>query len=668
MNSRKLPAHQSVLFTPFVLTAVSVTGLWTAIYLATGASVPAMITLCGLAGFSLCLPGKRSDTSLIGVRNHAAVGITFGIIFALYMVTGGTDGIAVPWLPLLALFSAFLLTPKLTLVWCLLLIVLTGIILSIEARIQPLQTLPRDSPLPLDVLSVITAVSTAAVLTYFFSRAHHAAHISVSAANRNFVRMLDTVPEPLAVFAPHEGGQFVCTYANHPLTTRVGAKVQGLFVDELPVGGVERFQRHLADVVRSGERSEATGSAGICGERRLVQVISQPLIESGSPVQVVSIFRDLTAQEEEQTRRLHAARLASIGELAAGVAHEIRNPLMVIRGTLEIADIDGDPDALREDLASISDSAERATQIVTGLVQFARQSSGTFAAVDLNEVVESMLKLRTQLLIRNDIEVRVELSDEPVVVQGDRIQLGQVVVNLLSNAEHATLKGPTTDRLITIRTDASGDKGVLEVEDNGIGLSPDIVGRIFDPFFTTKAVGEGTGLGLSILDGIVETHGGSIQVQSSPGSGSTFTVTLPLSGEIAPTDPGGRQCLPVASGRLGRVMVVDDEAPVRRVVQRYLTKKGFDVHAAVTGADALRMAGSRTWDAVILDWRMPDLDGKAVCERLERDHPALARRVIIATGDAASVPPSYPILVKPYALDDLEALLNETLGQPNPSD
>jgi nitrogen-specific signal transduction histidine kinase/CheY-like chemotaxis protein len=390
-------------------------------------------------------------------------------------------------------------------------------------------------------------------------------------------------------------------------------------------------------------------------------VISQPLVEGGKVRQIVTIAQDLTRQAADQKRLIHSARLAAIGELVAGIAHEIRNPLMMIGGTADIME-DHDPETLREDVHAIRTSTQRAARIVDGLLQFARQSEPTREPVDLNGVVRAVLELRQQLLRHHGIEVRLSLAPRPVTVIADQAQLEQVMLNLVNNAERALIENHAEGRWIEIRTRIDGDEARLSVEDSGPGISRDALPRIFDPFYTTRAVGKGTGLGLSVSHGIVEEHDGAITATSPQGRGATFTVTLPLTEAEAAAAPAQSELELMATEPVAaRVLVVDDEPGIRTIVRRYLGKRGYEVREAEDGRAALRMIMVEPFDAVILDWRMPHLGGAAVYARLREEHPELADRVVIATGDVTAEEgdgspdtTGRPILAKPFELDELE--------------
>ncbi len=249
-------------------------------------------------------------------------------------------------------------------------------------------------------------------------------------------------------------------------------------------------------------------------------------IRNGSTLHYVTIKRDVTEEMLRRNRMAHVEKLASLGMIASGVAHEINNPLSTILGIAQVLE-DGDlkKDA-REDIATIIKHARRAGRITKGLLEFSRNKKSLKSNVDLREVVEQTLLLLKHDLLKAKVRLEVKLPPEPVPVLADADQLQQMLVNLLINAKHALEKSRKKELLLTIGE--NDGRILLKVRDSGCGIAPEIAGKIFDPFFTTKPVGQGTGLGLAICYGIAVDHGGTITAASKPGKGSTFTLELPV--------------------------------------------------------------------------------------------------------------------------------------------
>ncbi|HET7321326.1 MAG TPA: ATP-binding protein, partial [Longimicrobiaceae bacterium] len=275
---------------------------------------------------------------------------------------------------------------------------------------------------------------------------------------------------------------------------------------------------------------------------------------------VFNIVRDLTEEiaREDQLRRVE--RLASVGTLIGGVAHELNNPLHAIRNFAELMLLEERGEEDREALEIIRREADRAAKVVSDLRIFARQTQeeqGERGEVDLNDVVRHVLKLRSYAMTTRDIEVVEELDPDLPRVWANRGEIEQVALNLIVNAEQAVLTRPCPRR-ITLRTQPAGKGAALLVIDNGPGIPDGQRARIFDPFFTTKAPGEGTGLGLSLVHGILQEHGGEIRVESEPGQGAAFTVTLPGVPKTA-RPPEVEEAARPANRRPLRILVVDDE-------------------------------------------------------------------------------------------------------------
>ncbi|MGZ5968040.1 MAG: hybrid sensor histidine kinase/response regulator [Polyangiales bacterium] len=359
--------------------------------------------------------------------------------------------------------------------------------------------------------------------------------------------------------------------------------------------------------------------------------------EQGKPARMIGSMMDLTERRELQARLALADRMASVGTLAAGVAHEINNPLAYVVTNLdaaanEIARLAPGSRALQA-LAEAKEGSERVRRIVQDLKTFSRADDDSRERVDLKSVVVSSLDLAMNE-IRHRARLVRDLRDAPRV-DANAGKLGQVVVNLLVNAAQAIPEGAVDKHEIRVvtRTDDDGH-AVLEVADTGPGMPPEIRRRIFDPFYTTKPVGEGTGLGLTICHGIVTALGGSIEVESMVGAGSTFRVTLP------PSTVSERASRPSAvppsteTERRGRVLVVDDEPLIGKSVQLLLSTK-HDVVPLTSAREAYdRMLSGERWDAVLCDLMMPEMTGMDLYERLEQRMPELARKMVFLTGGA----------------------------------
>ncbi len=375
-----------------------------------------------------------------------------------------------------------------------------------------------------------------------------------------------------------------------------------------------------------------------------------------------SIARDVSEEIERERHLRRTERLASVGTLIGGVAHELNNPLHAIQSFAEFLADEAEGKRIREDLLTIQREAVRAARIVSDLRLLARetQEEGKRAPVDLNGIVRHVLTTRRYALETRNIEIRTSLASAIPPVLADQGQLEQVVLNLIVNAEQA-MEGQRDDRRLTVRTGTGRAGATLHVEDSGAGIPAEQVDRIFDPFWTTKPAGVGTGLGLSLVHSIVTEHGGEIHVESEPGTGTTFRVELPGTAAL-PTRTGGDAAGPDAPEEALRILLVDDEPAIRRVLTRYLARRGHRIDTASEGAEALRLlqAAAREeedYDVVVSDLRMPGLGGEELYARLEAEGRGMERRIVFITGDAAGGDAARilgcvdsPVLYKPMRL------------------
>ena len=402
-------------------------------------------------------------------------------------------------------------------------------------------------------------------------------------------------------------------------------------------------------------------------DARIVQIdMTIGVIPESRPTRFFAIMRDATVRLAREQHLRRVERVACMGTLIAGVAHELNNPLSAILGFAELLLVAPRPAEEREDLETIAREAQRMAKIVSDLRLVARKTQeGTqLEAVQLNEVAQHVLKTRAYALSTRNIEVRTDFADALPAILADRAQIEQVVLNLTVNAEQAMSNADTARPCLTIQTRTTGKWCTLTVSDNGPGVPREDLDRIFDPFFTTKAPGDGTGLGLSLVHSIVTEHHGEIHVDTATGKGSAFHVDLP----IAPGTVDDRALVdatPVPSRTL-RVLLVDDEAAVRRVVARYLERRGHVVDQVEDGHEALARlrAGPSPYDVIVCDLRMPGVGGIEFLKHLEAEHPAMLRRIIFLTGDMASPDAirllndlKLPVLAKPVGVAQVVELV-----------
>jgi signal transduction histidine kinase len=373
-----------------------------------------------------------------------------------------------------------------------------------------------------------------------------------------------------------------------------------------------------------------------------------------------------------QSELLQAAKLASLGQLVSGVAHEINNPLTSILGFSELAlGRPGVEPALRASLQTIRSEAIRLRDVVVNLTGFARRAPHRTEVVDIRKLFGRFVELRNYQLQSNNIWLHVEQPPEAVNVMADPDQLLQVILNLVINAEQA-IKSSHDRGEIRLACGIEGERAWLSVRDNGAGMTDEVREHIFDPFYTTKPAGEGTGLGLSISHGIIIQHGGEISVESQAGSGTLIRISLPLAPELpvvsasTPSQHDGKQLT-----RAGfHALVIDDERDILEMVEQALMK----VHCRATllhGSANIEAALAKgPFDLVICDLKMPDKNGLEVFRLIRAQQPQLAAHFILMTGNFADADrhakelANVLILAKPFTLAQLREAVELLLARP----
>ncbi|MDQ3037093.1 MAG: PAS domain S-box protein [Myxococcota bacterium] len=418
------------------------------------------------------------------------------------------------------------------------------------------------------------------------------------------------------------------------------------------------------------------------GTRLPVEVGSRAATIGGKTV-LLSVIRDLTERREMQARLLHADRLATVGTLAAGLAHEINNPLTYVMASVEIAlrmlrevsdaersGPDGDT-ADRAALARATDAlttamsgTERVRNIVRDLKLLARTDAEEADVIDVRDVLESCLDL-AQHELRHRIHLVREYAEVPRV-RANEARLAQVFLNLIVNAAHAVRAAARDRGTIRVATTLARDGRVeVTIADDGIGIDPEIRARIFDAFVTTKKAGEGTGLGLYLSRSIVHAAGGDIAVESEPGMGATFSVRLPRAPDLAPRSAPPPTTL---TPRAARVMIVDDELAIGASLRAAF--EGEHQVVVLTSAESAIewLAKDAAFDAVISDVAMAGKTGFELLQHVREHHPALAARTILMSGGALPGGPeegceheATVILEKPFSVDTLRDALARVL-------
>jgi signal transduction histidine kinase len=457
-----------------------------------------------------------------------------------------------------------------------------------------------------------------------------------------------------------------------------GVAVLGQLRAEMPPPGYLPILILTADVSLDAKNRALAAGASDFLTKPFEQI--EVLLRIGNLLDTRRLYLALEAQNRslEQTvrerteRLLQSEKVATMGSLLAGVAHELNNPLAALSGHAQLLRQSAQEPALVRRAEKIDQAATRCVRIVRNFLSLARQRVPERSHVWLKAVVEEAVELLAYELRTGDVELSLDLEKDLPRLWADPHQLNQVLVNLLANANQAMRRSPRPRRIaITAHHDAARARVRLEVADSGPGIPSEIQDKIFEPFFTTKPAGEGTGLGLSLCRGIIEEHGGTIEVDSKPGHGTRFVIDLPV--VIPPrraAQSGGDEALPLMASKL--VLVVDDEADVGSVIAEAITQDGHQVDVATNGAMALEMLGQRRYEIVISDTKMPGMDGEALYAELGRRVPTLRERVIFLTGDVLSREKQEflertgnPFLAKPCDLGELRRLVRRVAAGPS---
>lgn len=490
----------------------------------------------------------------------------------------------------------------------------------------------------------------------------------------------------------HNGQEALNSLREHPADLIVLDLMMPV-MDGWEFRAIQRADRAIADipvVVISADGSAKAAAVHAesyvkkpFGANELISAVERVLLERER--------RNLAARLEE------TERLALLGTIAAGVGHEINNPLSFTLGNLELSDTimtslrteiarlrqpateENTTDAVAtiadklEKLSSLLEDcrtgAERVRLIVRNLQSLSRRSDDRRVRLDVRRVIDSAVSM-----VWHQIKTRAKLDrryQDDVAVAGDETRLGQVFLNLLVNAAQS-IHGTSPDHnMIQVVVRKENGLAVVEIRDSGIGMSQALRARIFEPFFTTKGQGEGTGLGLSICRDIVEAHGGEISVESEPGFGSTFTVKLPLwaDGGIARVSEGPRAVsshrrLRTAPSLLSNVWIVDDDPLVAHAMSRMLGDT-YQVLVTKGPRDVLeRIENGESFDALLCDIMMPEMNGMTLCERIAALNPDLARHIVFISGgmiaregNEASLDPKRLYLQKPFEEIDLRRII-----------
>ena len=479
----------------------------------------------------------------------------------------------------------------------------------------------------------------------------------LSSAKREWEKTVDAITQAICIIDAHgtvrRGNRVFAELIQVPVTAIPGRPWLGL----LPPAWSDPVARALAEPTATLVEIRA-------GERTL-SFTAIPMAEPGS---AVLVFEDQTERRRLQEQLIQSEKMSAIGQLIAGVAHDLNNPLASVVGFSDfLAELGDIPPQFAEPLQVIRQEAERAATIVKNLLSFARSQEGERKRQPIGSILESTLALLRNQLMANKVEATLEVEPGLPDVEVNGNQIKQVFVNLINNANQAIAADAPSGR-IWVAAKPQRDGVAVSITDSGPGMTEEIAAHVFEPFFTTKGEGEGTGLGLSICQGIVKEHGGRITLDTKPGVGATFTVELPAGArtplvEAAPP--------PVPEGKQLHILVVDDEPHILYYMRATLESWGHSVEVASDGAYALERAIAGDFDVIICDLRMPHLSGRDMYQKLARQDPRAAERIIFATGDTVRGDTlqfletlGRPYLHKPFTLSELRAALGHAANQP----
>jgi PAS domain S-box-containing protein len=486
-------------------------------------------------------------------------------------------------------------------------------------------------------------------------------------ARQEFRDLLERAPMGAAI---HRNGKYV--WANAALLRMLGWDHIGEFVgrslhEDIHPDDRERVKRRL-DTAAHATIAEEVRMLRRDGSVALFEVApTQDVIFQGSPARLI-VGNDITERKRVREQLSLADRMAAVGMLAAGVAHEINNPLTYVMLNMQsiARELGATRDeALRTAASTALEGLERVRAIVADLRTFARADEDTVGAIDVNDVVRTTLRLAEKTVCASST-LELDLQELPPL-HGNRGRLGQVILNVLLNAHEAVEERNHRGR-ITVRTYRDGGGQIaIEVADNGVGIASDALRRAFEPFFTTKPVGRGTGLGLAICHRIVTDLGGTIAIDSDPrrtGDSTLRTVvriTLPSASEkVVSSSPAPNMRTP----KRRRVLVIDDEPSVARAIDVALNSL-HDVEVVSNGSAALeRLRREPKFDVILCDVMMPGVDGIEVYEEIRKTAPDIARRFVFMSGGAFTprarafvASCDNPRIEKPFNSDQLLSLV-----------
>jgi PAS domain S-box-containing protein len=397
---------------------------------------------------------------------------------------------------------------------------------------------------------------------------------------------------------------------------------------------------------------------------------------SGKPTGFIAITTDITEEKRKEEAKQRAeqlaqvsSRLAIVGQMASGIAHEINNPLTGVIGFANLLLRKDIPEAVRKDIEIIRYNAQRVASIVQRLLIFARWQKPQRERVDINAIVSTTVAMRAYEMKANNIEVTMQLAPDLPQTVADGGQMQEVFLNIILNAETEMKLAHNKGNLL-IKTERIDNTIRISFKDDGPGIPPENLERIFEPFFTTREVGQGTGLGLSISHGIIAEHDGQIYAQSKPGKGATLIVELPIVSAAQVCEVVEPLADEANNEITGHILIVDDEPVVRELLSEILTDRGHEVETVDNATDALKKLETERYSLILLDIKMPSMSGIEFYGHVKDKAKSLAKRIVFITGDAMGKETWHflrqtkaPYLTKPFDEEQLDMVIGRISGR-----
>lgn len=465
-----------------------------------------------------------------------------------------------------------------------------------------------------------------------------------------------------------------------PVTEVIGLDL----CDELP-GDSARLAEYI-DAVRGGEEPPAFTHHSSPPERRFR--ISASRMRGATTLWVVVQIEDVTERRAIEEQLIQSEKMATVGQLVSGIAHDLNNPITSIAGVADLlVNRATTSPSDREHLEMIYEQAERASHIVRNLLTFARKEPVETSHAEVNDIAHRAAALINHEMKLRDVQFSLRLAEQPLIIEGNSHELQQVVLNLLNNAAQAVSENPEgRERQVTLSTSVGHEQVMLEVSDTGPGIDDKLLPQVFLPFVTTKPAGEGTGLGLSISYRIVQAHDGTIEARKRPGGGTTFVVSLPVlqiddekekaaqSIAGASDDDASRE-MPLREGASLSILLLDQDPAVQRSLRASFANDGHSVDATRDASQAFSLLRCNRYDLIIADARATDATGTAFGDGLKSNHSELCSRTILMTADVRAETDDWlrsigcRYLRKPFDITELRAAVRNLFaedGAPEP--